>query len=269
MRNASDRLKSLVNDPALDLRGNLLLNPTDKPVTQPIAMNIAEQIDIALRQRSELQEARLNIEKADITLDVAKNELLPQFDMTVSTQSTGLSSQFESAFKQTIDPHKFIDYSVGAKFQIPIGNRQAEALVKQRNLERRQALTQMLLQAQQVILDVHTQLRELLTNYQLVQARASARQAAGDQVAALMLRRDVGGTALTPEYQQLLLDAQQMRATSETDELTAIINYNLAIVRLEVAKGTLLDYNRVSLAPPPADSDEGKSRFLGHTFGAK
>jgi outer membrane protein TolC len=261
-------LKVLINDPALDIRGNLLINPTDRPVAEPIALNVAEQIDIALRQRSELQEARLNIEKADITIDVAKNDLLPRFDVTLSTQSTGQDNSFDTAFKNTIDAQKYIDYSAGLKFEIPLGNRQAEAVVKQRNLERRQALTQMLAVAQSVMFDVRNQLRELLTTYQLIQARSSARQAASDQLAALQSRQEIG-EKLTPEFLEVRLTAQQTYASAELDELQAMINYNLAIERLEVAKGTLLEYNRVSLAPPPTDPDFGRIRFLGETYGGK
>ncbi len=268
VRNASDKLKVLINDPALDIRGNLLINPTDRPVAEPIALNVAEQIDIALRQRSELQEARLNIEKADITIDVAKNDLLPRFDVTLSTQSTGQDNSFDTAFKNTIDAQKYIDYSAGLKFEIPLGNRQAEAVVKQRNLERRQALTQMLAVAQSVMFDVRNQLRELLTTYQLIQARSSARQAASDQLAALQSRQEIG-EKLTPEFLEVRLTAQQTYASAELDELQAMINYNLAIERLEVAKGTLLEYNRVSLAPPPTDPDFGRIRFLGETYGGK
>jgi len=268
VRNASDKLKALINDPALDLRGNLLINPTDKPVAEPISLNVAEQLDIALRQRGEMQEARLTIEKADIVLDVAKNDLLPKFDLTMSTQATALSKDFASAFANTIDANKYMDFGAGLKFEIPLGNRQAEAVVKRRNLERRQALTTMLQQAQKIILDVRTELREMLTTYQEVQARVSSRKAAGDELLAIQARQEVG-ERLTPEFLQLRLDAQQRRANAELEELQSMINYNVAIVRLEVSKGTLLEYNRVSLSPPPADPDAGRVRFLGETKGPR
>jgi len=201
-------------------------------------------------------------------LDVAKNDLLPKFDLTMSTQATALSKDFASAFANTIDANKYMDFGAGLKFEIPLGNRQAEAVVKRRNLERRQALTTMLQQAQKIILDVRTELREMLTTYQEVQARVSSRKAAGDELLAIQARQEVG-ERLTPEFLQLRLDAQQRRANAELEELQSMINYNVAIVRLEVSKGTLLEYNRVSLSPPPADPDAGRVRFLGETKGPR
>ena len=170
-----------------------------------------------------------------------------------------------TAFTQTVDPHQLIDYAAGLKFEIPMGNRQAESVYRRRQLERRQAVTQMLKIAQQVILDVKTQLREILTSYREIQAREAARISAGEELNAIIIQEAV--QRLSPEFLQLKLDSQQRLANAELDELNALVNYNLAIMRLEQAKGTLLEYNRIAIDKPPEDAEaQGKIRFLGQTY---
>lgn len=265
-RNTSDQLKSLINDPELDLRGNVLIVPSDRPVDVPLAYNLAEQMDIALRQRTELQEARLQVERADIIIDVARNDLLPRFDVTVSAQTNGLDGGLDQAYVDTINPANYIDYAASGKLEIPIGNRQAEAAFKRRKLERRQAITQMLQVAQQILLDVKVQMRDVMTAYREIEARRASRISAGEELAAITQKELV--EKLTPEFLRLKLDSQQRLANAETAELQALVGYNLAILHLEQAKGTLLEYNHIAIDRPPVDPDEnnGKARLFGTTF---
>ncbi|MEI8195664.1 MAG: TolC family protein, partial [Phycisphaerae bacterium] len=266
VRNASDQLKSLINDPELDLRGNLLIIPSDRPLDVPMAFNIGDQLDIALRQRTELQEARLQIQRADIVVNVARNDLLPKADVTISTQSNAYDTGFDRAFNGMFNEPAFIDYAVGGKLEIPLGNRQAEAAYGRRKKERRQAVTQMLLIAQQVILDVKTQLRDVLTSYQEIQARQTARVSAGEELNAIIQKEQV--EKLTPDFLRLKLDSQQRLANAELLEVQALVNYNLALMKLETAKGTLLEYNRIAIdRPPEKDDNDWKFRLLGTTYG--
>ena len=254
LRSTSDRLKALINDPELDLRGNGLLVPTDRPTTEPMVYNVAEEIDIALRQRTELQEARLQVERADIVVDVARNDLLPKADVTLGITGNGTpDNSLEQAFSTTFNSNKFIDYAAGFKWEIPFGNREAGARYYRRKLERRQALTNLVSQAQKVVLDVKLQLREVLTTYEEIGARESARAAAGRELRALTDQEEI--VKLSPEFLRLKLDAQQRLANAELTEIQSMVTYNVAIARLEQAKGTLLEYNRiaVNVEPPPQD----------------
>jgi outer membrane protein TolC len=156
LRTASDRLKGLINDPELDLRSNGLLVPTDRPTSSPVSYNVGEVIDIALRQRTELQEARLQVERADIVVDVTRNDLLPKADVTLSVQSNGgiYENDLANAFGSTINAAHFIDYVAGFKWEVPIGNREAESRYARRQVERRQALTNLINSAPLVRRDV-------------------------------------------------------------------------------------------------------------------
>ena len=55
-------------------------------------------------------------------------------------------------------------------------------------------------------------------------------------------------------YLTTILNLQEQLGSAQRAEVTAIVNYNIAIVALERAKGTLLRYNNVTLQEEKADS---------------
>lgn len=272
-RAASDQLKAVMNDPDYDISSNILVNPTDKPIDEPFYFNIPDYIETALRQRPEMQAARLTIERSDIQIKVAKNGLLPQLDMTLSVQPNGHGPEnqppggLDQAFSSIVNPMNSIDWSAGVKLEVPLGNRAAEGLLSQRTLERRQNIEKLMQTATTVVQDVKTNLRQAINNYELLQVRRRERLAAADEVEGILLIEDI--RPKTPEFLQLKLQHVEDLAQAEQSETDAIINYNLAIMRLEASKGTLLEYNRISLDRPPrhpAQEDQGNMRILGNTI---
>jgi len=68
-----------------------------------------------------------------------------------------------------------------------------------------------------------------------------------DALRAIQQRED-NQEPLTPTFVQLKLDTQDRVASAQSNEAEAVSNYNIAIARLEQAKGTLLRYNNVVMA---------------------
>jgi outer membrane protein TolC len=268
LRNASDRLKSLLNDPEIDVAGNVLLNPSDRPITEPVLYTAADCIAIALQQRPEMIQARLQLERADIVVTVAKNGLLPKVDLTLSMQSNGLDRGFDQSLENTVNPMNALDFAAGIKFEIPLGNRAAEAQLARHESERRQAIENLVQIAQKVIPDVKQQLREVLSDYQEIAIRDAVRQEAAEEFQGIIEIEDV--RPRTPEFLQLKLDSQANLAQAEQALTQAVVNYNLAIMRLEQSKGTLLEFNRISLDHPPTASESiSRLRILGKTMDPK
>lgn len=266
LRNASDALKTIINDPSLDIESNALINPADRPIIQTVNYDQLESIETALRQRPEMQQARLQLEKADIVITVAKNSLLPKVDLTLAVQSNGLSGGFDQAVQGTIDPINAVDYTIGIKFEIPIGNRQAQYALERHQNERRQAIAQLVSDAKQVVDNVKNQLREVQSLNDEIPYRDSVRVAAANEFQGIIDIENV--RPRTPEFLQLKLDSQANLAQAEQSLTSVIINYNIAIMHLEQAKGTLLEFNRISLdkAPkPPSDDALNVLRYHGST----
>jgi outer membrane protein TolC len=253
VRVASDRLKRVVNSPELPLSDETVLLPVETPVEAPLSFSLLDAVTAALRHRPEMQIALLNIKDASVRQRVADNARLPLLDLTATTRVNGLGlDSAGDAYDQLTDAD-FIDYLLGAQFEMPIGNRAAEALYTQRRLEREEAVLDYQRLAQDLVLAVKSSLRDVLTSYELIGATRASRRAAADSLRAIE-EQEAAGVALTPEFLlDLKLSTQQRLADAEIQEVQALTGYNTAISQLYQAMGTLLDRNQIEFIAEPGD----------------
>jgi outer membrane protein TolC len=239
----SDALKRLMDDEAFPVSGPLVVLPADTPILERIDFELADQIDTAMDNRPELGQQIARIRNAEITEDVGRNNLLPQLNFTGSLSLQGVGLNVGQALK---DQRQWEDISssIGLEFEIPIGNRAARAIYRRVQLQRLQAITQYKNLIDQVQQEVKTSVREVNTSWDIIVQRRQARFAAADSLLAIQQRAEAG-EALTPTFVQLQLDAQERLARAQAEEASAVRDYNVAISRLERAKGTLLRYNNV------------------------
>lgn len=243
VRDLSDQLKRLMNDPEMPVSSGVLILPANAPVEQPVVFDLKDQIDTALENRLELGQQQLRIDSAAVAMQVAKNNELPQLNLVGSAGLQGLDGDFDNAVEDQIDTDNF-NFSVGIQFEIPIGNRAARAITRRALLQRDQAIMQYRNLIEQISLEVKTARREVDTTWEEMVATRQARFAAADSLLAIQ-QREEGGEALTPTFVQLKLDTQERLAQAASAEVEAVTNYNIAIARLEQAKGTLLRYNNI------------------------
>lgn len=245
----SDQLKRLMNDDAFPVAGAVTILPADTPIVEQIEFNLADQIDTAMDNRPELGQQIARIRSTEITEEVGRNNLLPQLNFTGSVSFQGAGLNVGQALK---DQRQWEDISssLGLEFEIPIGNRAARAIYRRVQLQRLQAITQYKNLIDQVQQEVKTSLREVETTWDVIVQRRQARFAAADSLLAIQQRAEAG-EALTPTFVQLQLDAQERLARAQAEEAAAVSDYNIAISRLERAKGTLLRYNNVVMEEDP------------------
>lgn len=249
MRDASDTLKRLINDPDMPLSDETLIVPSDDPIEVSVGYNLLDAVTTALKSRPEVRQALLNIDDASIRQAVADNQRLPQLNLNASVQYRGLSEEVHGSFDRLTDAN-FIDYVIGGQFETPIGNRAAEADFRRTRIARQQTVIAYQNTAQGIVLEVKTALRELQTAWKLIGVNRAARRAAAENLRAL-LEREERGEALTPEFLlDLKLNTQQRLADAETRELQSVVDYNNAIVRLHQATGTLLEHDQIKMEWP-------------------
>ena len=98
------------------------------------------------------------------------------------------------------------------------------------------------------MLEVKNALRNVLTNFQLVDATRAARWAAADSLRAINVQEELG-VALTDEFLlDLKLNAQERLATAEFSEAEAQSNYMSSIAELYRSNGTLTQRYGVQVA---------------------
>lgn len=263
VRDLSDKLKQLMNDPTLPVSSPVLVLPASAPLQTPIHFNLKEMIDSAMEHRFELAQQALRIDTESVRSRVAKNNELPKFDLQGSVITQGLDKNFSGA-QDSQDQYNHLDYTLGFQFEVPIGNRAARAIYQRTLLGRLAAISQYRGIIDQVSLEVKVAYRNVQTTWDEMIANRQARLAAADTLDAIILREQQA-EPLTPPFVQLKLDTQSRYADAARSEVEATSNYNLAVAQLERAKGTLLVYDNVMMEE---DQAAFRARYRAEVSGA-
>jgi outer membrane protein TolC len=245
VKDFSDQLKRLMQDPAVPVSSATMLLPSQDPLAEPLRFDLQEQMQTALENRFELGQQSLRIDNADVARQVAKNNLLPELNLTMQGNLQGLENDFGMAMGELVDTDRF-SWQIGVSFEIPIGNRAARAIYARAMLQRQQAVDQYRNLIDQIQLEVSTSARGVETRWEEVVASRKARYAAEKSLAGIE-SREAAGEPLTPEFVNLKLQEQERLAQAFRDENEAAAQYNISIEQLERSKGTLLKYNNVIL----------------------
>jgi outer membrane protein TolC len=250
VRDISMDLKRRMNDPEFPVSSPLVVLPADTPLERPVEFNLKDQINTALENRLELGEQTNRIDETDVLLMTARNGELPQLDIVANATVQGLAEEWTTAFRNQGE-FNHISYQFGLQFSYPIGNRAAKAATRQAQLQRQQAIEQYRNLITQVSLDVELNWDAVYSAYLQAKARYESRLAAQKQIEALNKLEVVGTAKLTAPFVQVRLQALEDLATSQREEALALANYNIAIEKLQKAKGTLLRYDNVIMQEDP------------------
>ncbi|MGB0715918.1 MAG: TolC family protein [Phycisphaerae bacterium] len=244
---AEQRLLAVLNDPDLPIGGLTELVPQDFPQLSNIQVDTIAEVQTALDRRPELKEQELTIANARIAVGQARNLELPRVDVTFRYSIDGLGMSQDQAFSQ-MSSSSFQSYFVFVDVEIPIGNRAARAATTRSQLQRIQAERALQARMEEIILDVHVSARNLLTTYEQIGPSFESAESREREVASIVARaerKDIN--TLNSE-----LGAREALAAERRAMLSSMVEYNIAIIDLERAKGTLLEYNNVVL---PFESD--------------
>jgi outer membrane protein len=266
IRDASDRLKGLINDPELTVGSEALLHPAETFVASSITYNLRETIVTALAERPEIEQAMLAVDDASVARTVADNARLPLLDLSAQIAYFGMDQDSGDSYENLFDA-EFIDYILGLRFEYPIGNRGPEAEYRRARLQRSQALLGYRQAVQDVVLDVKAALRDVVTNYELIRATRSNRIAQEENLRALLVEEETLA-GLTPEFLNLKFQRQARLALARTEELLALANFDQAVARLYRAMGTGLAMRQIDFEAAgepraedlPSDADHAKNR---------
>lgn len=250
VRDLSDQIKALMNDPDMPVSGPVLILPADAPMEEPLKFDVQDQIDTALENRFELAEQHHKIDNAVITVDAAKNNMLPQLNLVGQVGTESAEKGYDRALNK-IRQLNNNNFTVGFQLEIPIGNREARAIWRRTLLQYQQNVDQyrgLILQidaeVKQAVREVHTAWNEMVQNRKAVFANQ-------DVVRGLKQRQETGNEPLSPTFIDLRLNTEERLAQAQRDYAQSVMNYNTAIYKLERAKGTLLRYNNIMMEEEP------------------
>ncbi len=248
VRDAEDRLKNLLNDPEILLSADIEIVPTETPLVAPIVLDHFSEVRTALDQRSEIRQARLQIESARINTMVAKNQTLPQLDLTFQYEMQGIGDTGDNSF-DNLTTNRFISYTVGANFSYNFGERAGRAAWRRARLQESQAIVALNQATDAIVEEVNNAIRTLLVRFEQVPPQLSSVQSAERNLRALQARTQ----RIDPNYLQTELSAVEQLANNRNTLLGVVVGYNTGLIQLEKAKGTLLDYNNVVVTDAQRD----------------
>ncbi len=246
---AQEQLARLLQDPQINLRGELMIIPVTPPDDAMIEYDAADQLLLALKHSPALRQARLAIRAAAIQVEIAQNQALPRLDFIASAGYHGSDSELHQSLEEWARFEHLSD-SLGLEVEYPLGNRARLAELYSRQLQRTQAMVRMQETSDQLAQSIQERIRQVASAYARWQKR-------NEEVA--ILRDLVDGfrtltlqKATTPNNLQLLLDAQGRLAQARSQQVSALVEYNVAQKDLAQITGTILSLENLRVALPVA-----------------
>ena len=241
VRDNDDRLKRALNLPKNFRAWDVRILPTDTPNVIRKAPDIRKSYVMALKDRPDYAQAKLDIENRNIQVKFAENQLLPTLDLTGSIALNGLSDEFGEAVDD-FGRGEFYQWVVGFKVEFPLRNRAAKSTLTRRKLETAQALLSLKNLEQQILLEVREAVRGILTAQKRVTATRAARVLAERQLDAEEKKFAVG---LSTSFK--VLEFQEDLATARSIETRAITDHINSLVTFRRVTGQTLTHHRVRL----------------------
>ena len=241
-----DALVRLMADPQIRVLNDLEIVPATAPCMTTEKLESSEILSLAMKKNSMVQQARVAIAIADINIRVAENQKMPRLDLVASTRIQGLARGQGDA-QDRLNSGDYASYAVGVSLEYPLGNRQREAELLRRRLERRKAISALQNIADQAAIQAKERIRTVETNYAEIQVQKETAEAAKIHLQALEDSEPVR-ERLTPEFLLVKLQAQGALADAQRAEIKAIVDFNISLTQLAQTTGTVLELHQVSVS---------------------
>ncbi|MEW6237571.1 MAG: TolC family protein [Candidatus Omnitrophota bacterium] len=203
-----------------------------------------EDIAQALENRPDIGQARVQRKKQKLEIVRTRNGLLPQLDFFITLGQTGYAASFDQSILN-LDQENY-DITGGMIFQYDLGNRAAKARNRRVQFREKEAQAAIANFEQLIELDVRLAHIEVeRSTQQIVATHAATRLQQGKYQAEMEKFRVGKSTNL------LVLVAQRDLIQSQLDEMRSQIAKRLANMKLEQAKGTLLDRHMIVMPTDP------------------
>lgn len=190
-----------------------------------------------------MKEARLRLQQNRLETLVTRNGILPRIDLFIDLGLNGYGNGTGSSLPELSD--HFQDMRLGLSLSQYLGNRAAKARHRSAELSRQRAEAAIDNLEYKISFDVSLAINEVERNRRQISASRTTRLFEEQTLKAEQEKFNVGtGTAL------LVAQAQRDLLASRIAEIRSVINYRIALVRLYLAEGSLLQRRGISIGSP-------------------
>jgi outer membrane protein TolC len=243
LRDRVRELKRIMNRKDLPFESRTMFAPVTPPNPLGLELDPSKLADEAVANRMEMLELELQLAIDATNLDVARNDTLPLFAVDFSYSPLGAGNSLGEAYT-SIGNWDQDQYSVGVSGEIPLANDVAKSRLGRAVLERVQRLA--------------TRDQRRLAIRAETFAAVDKLRAAWLRILAARLETVLAARTLKGEERQFevglrtsqdVLDAQGRLADAQSREVLALSQYQIALIDIAFATGTLLGSAGVEFAP--------------------
>jgi outer membrane protein len=244
--NVRDRerdLKRTLNKSGLDMQTPTVIIPATEP--DPVRYELEKErlVTTAIENRMEMLELELQIAEDIATVGYMRNQSLPLVTMDYRYNINGLGASRDDSFDLLFDK-RFEDHRLGLQLLVPLGNEAGKSRLRQAFYQRKQRLASRDSRKATIELEVLNAIDQLEANWQRVLASRQSSILNGRLFDAEKRQFELGlGTSTE------VLEAQTNFAEAQRAEILALAEYQIALVDLAYATGTLLGAAKVRWEP--------------------
>ena len=248
VRDRERDLRRIMNRKDMPLNSEAGIIPLTDPDPRGLDLNAETLTAEALNNRMEMIQLELRLAINDLDVELARNDTLPRLDLDYTYAAAGQAGTTRRAFDNVFD-RPAEDHSVGVSAVVPLGNRAAQARLRQARLARirnqvdRERIEQLVRQ------DVYESVDGLEQNWRRILAAEQGAVTAYRDYQVEQQQFQLGFRTSTD-----VLFAASRLADAQLRRIRAFVEYEVAQVQVALATGTLLGRGNVQLSPCPPET---------------
>ena len=238
-RTAELNFKTLLASGTDDEIYSQVINPAEQPQLSVQSVDIQAAVTRALQERTDMMQSRKNIESSQLSLEVTKNQTMPNLNLSSGYNLTGQGGReiddgvvvVDGGYRDALAAIAGFDapaWNFGFNFNYPLGMRAAKANYARAQLNLDQSLAQLKAQELSISTEVINAGLNVENTYKQFQAAQKSREAQERNAEAAVTRFDVG---MATNFE--VVTAQQQLTQSRLNELSALIRYMNAVAEFE------------------------------------
>jgi outer membrane protein len=251
MRTAELALKRLIVSGTEDPIWRASLVPTDRPDFRPELVDIEGAVRKAIANRTDLEQARKQLQGNDVTIDALRNAVMPALDVSLNYGLAGLGGTefvrgglgssnilrtIPGGYSQALTNIRGFDapnWAVGVNLAYPLGNSAADAGLARARLQVQQTQAQIRALELTVATEVTNTALQVQSNLKRVEAASAARELAQRRLEAEQSKFEVG---MSTNY--FVVQAQRDLRDAQNTELRTMLDYRKSLVDYERVQET-------------------------------
>lgn len=243
VREMERSLKRMLKKRGLGMETNTILIPSTLPDPVRYEFDRGQMVKSAIENRMEMLEFELRLASDENYIEYLENQALPQANFEYKYNINGLGPQRGDAYEMMRD-WDFKDHQFNINFSIPLGNKVAKSRIRKAMKERAQRLLTKENKEDEIRNDVLNRIDKVEADWQRILANRQTTILRDEQYKAEKKQFELGLVTSTD-----VLQAQADLADAQRMEIAAITDYQISLINLAYATGTLLGAAKVELEP--------------------